>query len=910
MSSIGPSRLNRWFETIAMIALLVACKGFNGCSSAPSTLGTPKISWPTPSAISYGTPLSSTQLDATANVAGTFVYSPASGVVLVAGNQTLSVTFTPSDPTNYTTAQASVMLSVAPATPVITWLTPLAISQGTPLSLTQLDATANVSGTFVYSPSNGTVLSAGNQTLSATFTPSDTTDYSTAKTSVTLSVVALPLASTNWLPVRIIDGGTMTGIYMHPAQQGLMYTRANVGGAYLRDAANPFWLPLVDWLSGLSPDWSLMGIESIALDPTDVKRIYLAGGSYIGTGFPNGAIMISDDLGGSFQTVNLPFQMGANDLVHGQQGGERLAVNPFNPAQVFLGTHQNGLWVSNDHGATWNQSTTFPVTSTADLVGVNFVRFDPAHSGMVYAALYTGGLYSSSNSGVSWTQISNQPTALPDGETIRPMRSALGPDGVLYVTYTNNAGLSAISNGAVYKFNTASGAWTNITPLVSPATNGFGYVAVAADAERPGTIMVGTWNRWYPGDDIFRSTDGGATWKSLLAYSARDTSLVPYLNVLSQPTVENEPTFGVWNTSFEIDPFNSDHALYEGGMMMWETNNLTAMDSNQTTQWTVGAQGVEETVILDVVSPPSVTHLFSAMADLGGFRHDDFTVSPTPFVNPFMVQVASLDFAASNPLFVVRVGELDYKGNVAAAYSQDGGVTWTQYPGMPPGAGLGPTSDGYAAMVAISADGSKVIWAPPDSVPAYWGNTGAWISSQGTPKGVRLVSDRVNAKKFYGYDPGSGTMFVSTDGGVTFTVGATGLPMDVGNPGWSAEAHPKAVIGIEGDLWLPTSSGLYHSTNSGASFTKISSMGSAPLVGFGMAASDASYPAIYVVGTVNGVYGIFCSIDEGNTWTRINDDSHQFGQLDAISGDPLIYGRVYLGTSGRGIVYGDLSTNP
>jgi len=153
-------------------------------------------------------------------------------------------------------------------------------------------------------------------------------------------------------------------------------------------------------------------------------------------------------------------------------------------------------------------------------------------------------------------------------------------------------------------------------------------------------------------------------------------------------------------------------------------------------------------------------------------------------------------------------------------------------------------------------------------------------------------------------------MFVSTDGGVTFTVGATGLPMDVGNPGWSAEAHPKAVIGIEGDLWLPTSSGLYHSTNSGASFTKISSMGSAPLVGFGMAASDASYPAIYVVGTVNGVYGIFCSIDEGNTWTRINDDSHQFGQLDAISGDPLIYGRVYLGTSGRGIVYGDLSTNP
>jgi hypothetical protein len=164
---------------------------------------------------------------------------------------------------------------------------------------------------------------------------------------------------------------------MHPAQQGLMYTRADVGGAYLRDTANPTWLPVTDWISGLAPEWNLMYIESIAIDPTDVNRLYLAAGSYIGPGLPNGAILVSDDQGGSFQTVNVPFQMGANDLVHGQQTGERLAVNPFNPAQVYLGTHQNGLWVSNDHGATWNQSATFPVTSTPDLVGVLFVRFDP-----------------------------------------------------------------------------------------------------------------------------------------------------------------------------------------------------------------------------------------------------------------------------------------------------------------------------------------------------------------------------------------------------------------------------------------------------------------------------------------------------------------------------------------------------
>jgi hypothetical protein len=784
---------------------------------------------------------------------------------------------------------------VTPIAPVITWAQPAAITQGTPLSATQLDATANVPGAFVYSPAAGTVLAAGSQTLSVSFTPNDTTHYTSAGDTVTISVVALTTSSYHWLPVRIIDGGTMTGLYMHPTQQGLMYTRANVGGAYLRDTANPVWLPLTDWLSGLSPDWSLMYIESIALDPTDVNRIYLAGGGYLEPGSPNGAIMISDDLGNSFQTVNLPFQMGANDN-YGQQGGERLAVNPFNPAQLFLGTHQNGLWVSNDHGATWSQSASFPITSTPDLVGVAFVRFDPAKSGVVFAGVYNGGIYSSADGGATWKQIPNQPTTLPDSETLRPMRSALGPDGVLYVTYANNAGLSTISNGAVWKFNTVSGVWANITPPDTTSNLWYGYCAVSADAEHAGTVMAGTWNRWYPGDDIFRSTDGGATWKILLAYSVRDTSLSPFLD-------DSPPVFGAWNPSIEIDPFDSGHALYVGGSTIWETHNLTAMDSLQTTQWTVGALGVEETVIHDVISPPTGPHLYSIIGDRGGFRHDDFSVSPLPFLNPKMVDVASLDYAASNLLFMARVGALDYAGNLAAAYSRDGGVTWTPYSGLPPGEGI-DSNLGYAAMVAVSADGATVIWAPGATLPAYW-SAGAWVSSSGAPKGVRLISDRVNAKKFYGYDPASGTLFVSHDGGVTFTAGATGLPQDVGSPGWTAEAHPKAVYGIEGDLWLPTSAGLYHSTDSGLSFTQITSIGSAPLVGFGRSAPGAAYPAIYVVGTVTGIYGIFRSIDEGQSWTRINDDAHQYGQLDAISGDPQLYGRVYLGTSGRGILYGD-----
>jgi hypothetical protein len=149
---------------------------------------TPKITWAKPAAITYGTALSGTQLDATASVAGTFVYSPAAGTVLSAGTQSLSVTFTPTNTTDYTTATESITLTVNQATPTITWAKPAAITYGTALSATQLDATASVAGTFVYSPAAGTVLSVGTHTLSVTFTPTNTTDYTTATDSVTLTV--------------------------------------------------------------------------------------------------------------------------------------------------------------------------------------------------------------------------------------------------------------------------------------------------------------------------------------------------------------------------------------------------------------------------------------------------------------------------------------------------------------------------------------------------------------------------------------------------------------------------------------------------------------------------------------------------------------------------------------------------
>jgi len=156
------------------------------------TKAAPAIKWAAPATISYGTALSAAQLNATSLVPGTFVYNPAAGEVLAAGTHTLSVTFTPKNTANEAVTEAEVTLTVAKATPIITWQTPAAIPYGSLLSAAQLNASALVPGSFVYTPAAGTVLAAGRQTLSVTFAPTDTVDYTTAQASVPLMVEGLP----------------------------------------------------------------------------------------------------------------------------------------------------------------------------------------------------------------------------------------------------------------------------------------------------------------------------------------------------------------------------------------------------------------------------------------------------------------------------------------------------------------------------------------------------------------------------------------------------------------------------------------------------------------------------------------------------------------------------------------------
>jgi hypothetical protein len=172
-----PADATNYATTIAIVAITVKT-------------ATPAITWHAPADIVYGSTLGTAQLNATASVPGTFEYSPPAGTVLNAGAaQHLAVTFTPTDASNYVTATASVAITVLRATPTITWIAPAVIVYGTPLGATQLNAAANVAGSFEYVPPAGALLNPGvAQPLTVTFTPVDAVNYATATASVLIDV--------------------------------------------------------------------------------------------------------------------------------------------------------------------------------------------------------------------------------------------------------------------------------------------------------------------------------------------------------------------------------------------------------------------------------------------------------------------------------------------------------------------------------------------------------------------------------------------------------------------------------------------------------------------------------------------------------------------------------------------------
>ncbi len=728
-----------------------------------------------------------------------------------------------------------------------------------------------------------------------------------------------------WKSVRIVGGGFVDGFVYHPVEKGLVYARTDMGGAYRRDSAHEDWVPIMDWVS--YKDVNLMGIESIALDPNDPDKLFMACGTYTNDRAPDGEILRSDDRGNSFRRTKVPFKMGGNE--NGRGNGERMTVDPNNGNILYLGTRHDGLWKSTDGAVSWIKLVSFPdISETApDTIknerfrrywsfamagsGVVVVLCDPGSGNRgegsqdVYAFVSLMNRYNffmSRDGGESWEPVAGQP------ETYRPNHAVLSRDGIMVISYGDNPGPWGMKNGAVWKYNIHSEKWTDITPDKPDPENiahAFGYASVAVDPENPNTILACSFYRpgGLGGEEIFRSTDGGTSWKGVFASGGTyDYSKAPYVR----------HTGIHWLFDCEIDPHNPDHALFTTGYGGHECFNLTAMDRGEPTVWSVMSTGIEETVPLELLSPPEGPALITAIGDYGGFVHWDLD-RPVPegnFENPHFGNTDGIACAELNPGILVRVGvESGGRDRHNIGYSTDMGKTWQPAPTM-------PTEKSSHGHIAVSANGKCWVWTPQQSRPYLTCDRGAsWEEISGLPENTRIVADKVNSERFYGVNIREGLYYSSTDGGHHFAVLPSGLPKlspeQLHDRGDSRGGQDRiyATPERENELWIAAWDGLYFKTTRDSLFTRLPDVEEIHAFGFGKAVKRRAYPALYLVGTINGQRGIFRSNDRAVSWTRINDDDHQWGLILHVTGDPKKYGRVYVGTHGRGAVYGDPAEN-
>jgi hypothetical protein len=777
-------------------------------------------------------------------------------------------------------------------------------STGSTAAPSNASATPPSSGTGS-TPGTGTGTGTGTDTGSTGNTGSTDTSGGTAGSK-----------GTTWNSVKWGGGGYVSGLVFHPGTANLLYARTDIGGAYRWNQATSSWIPITDGLGFGAAESKYHGIESIAIDPNNDQLVYMATGMYTFEG--NGRLYISSDRGDHWTHVDLPFQLGGNN--GGRAMGERLMVDPNKPSILFYGSRTAGLWKSADSGKTWSQVTALSSAKmTSDQInaagggmGVELVVYDTGTKGSgtatqtIYTAIapdyasvagLSANMYKSTDGGATWTPVAT-PVA---GYHIPHMVRAA--DGMFYVVFTKDAGPGAGGPGRLYKFDGTS--WTLLKSVDPTSGTNFGLGGVSVQGSGATTrIALGVTNSWgsWSGQQIVQlSDDAGKTWREIEA------------------TMPGETTSG-WVDDVEIDPFNRDHILHVHGGGIVETKNA----SSATPTWNGNITNIEETATLSLVTPPAGApyKFINSAGDIGTWLQTDVTAKPTLAPTDNWSNGNAADMAWSDPLFIAGVGVASWSGAGSFGFwSGDGGKTWSNFATLPAGA---QANIGSSASVAVPSR-NNIIWAPANSVPSYTTNNGAsWTATnlpplpavaQGWDRGYHLVADRKNPNKVYAYDSGgaswgtAGKFYVSTDGGHTFTLSQGSVTVNLAPKAFwetSVAVNPNA----EGDLWLADGNTVYHSLDSGATWTKLNNFAAgsgtqgANLIALGKAASGAKYSAaIYVVGTIGGVWGVYRSDDAGVSWTRFNDDAHQFGGIGVMAADHNTYGRIYVSGTGRGLFY-------
>lgn len=703
----------------------------------------------------------------------------------------------------------------------------------------------------------------------------DETDQTETNTGTNQSEPAPSSNNWSYSQMAMGGGGYVTGVFS-TSEEGLYYARTDVGGAYRFDQGQNRWQSISYNIT--SDDVGLMGIDGMAIDPEKPGRIFLlAGTSY----FSNGktCIMISEDYGETYETVEITELITAHGNGMGRQNGERIALDPVDRNILYAGGRTGGIIKSADGGKTWTALpglASVTKTETPNGNGICSIVIDPDSSDgskctRIFAAISKNNesnIFVSEDGGESWKAVGGLP------EKWFPQRMRLDGQGNMLICYGNAEGPHGSGQGGLVRLNIASGKVEDI----SPADQTIGDIAI--DLNNPDRMAAVTECVWEAqpngafGDVFYTTMDGGKTWN----------------NVNEKMTMSSEID---WVKSYAIH-WCGCLAMdqHSGRIKVTSGNGIFACDNiwDDSPNFYFDSTGVEETVPSELITVPNGT-IVTSVYDYDGFINTDAFEYGTIHSSK-AGSMTDIAVAFGNPDIMVKCSASSDSN--ALYYTTDGGAKWKQ-------AKTTPADNAKEGVVAVSADGSRFFWSPGGAPGTYYtddmGET--WTACEGIMITRDIVCDTVNPDYVYAAS-GSG-FYTSSDKGKSFKKTFNLL----------AAARITVSPGKEGVVYLP-SLGLQISSDHGQTFNKLESVAGVIGIGVGKGKDDSSPDAIYIWGrpTTDDEMGVYWSDDGGKSWSPVTVGTMQFGGMgngNFIKGDCNVYGRCYLSSVGLGVIVCDLN---
>ena len=466
-----------------------------------------------------------------------------------------------------------------------------------------------------------------------------------------------------------------------------------------------------------------------------------------------------------------------------------------------------------------------------------------------------------------------------------------------------------------------------------------GFGGIDAAASKPGLLVCSTISK-EDGDSVYRSFDYGQTWEEIL-YNLEKGELA-FRTSYMKPQYNGGGSIIHWLSDMKINPYDEKEAWFNTGTGVFRTQNLTE-GKVVFSDW---CDGLEETVHLNLYSPPAgEVQLIDILGDLGGFA---FRELDTPCDNSFddadgnrYITCINADYSDRNPNCVVVTPRGNWKGKTKGGLilSKDQCKTFERLP-MP----FGLTDKLNQALhaieqpnvnsgwVAISPDENTIVWSVAEGIrlPVDM----VLVSSDGgctfrrvqvfdlkgnhvENGGMKVFSDRMDSSLFYGFGENS-EFYVSTDGGLTFMQRA--LPKDFPDVNFALidcanKTEVRGECGKQGVFYMALKeNGLWKlHYDKGKDYITVIKL-SAPRdifyrMGLGVLQPGGDYAeedkAIYTAAEIDGEYGFYRSVDDGKTFVRLNSEKQMYGEINSVEGDSKVYGRFYLGTGSRGVLYGE-----